>query len=127
MKSSIIATCKQTRFHLLDDKPAQEIDVAGLNILVSSAQPPKDASKSKGKSKAKNEGRELLVDAHLRLKSGVHYGLIGRNGTGKSSREYQSALFSWLMKASASSGDGGDAGPWYTARNEDCDLAADGF
>ncbi|OJJ34809.1 hypothetical protein ASPWEDRAFT_154237 [Aspergillus wentii DTO 134E9] len=84
MKSSIIATCKQTRFHLLDDKPAQEIDVAGLNILVSSAQPPKDASKSKGKSKAKNEGRELLVDAHLRLKSGVHYGLIGRNGTGKS-------------------------------------------
>lgn len=30
------------------------------------------------------EGQELLSDAHLRLKSGVHYVLYGRNGTGKS-------------------------------------------
>ncbi|RHY10821.1 hypothetical protein DYB25_009012 [Aphanomyces astaci] len=28
--------------------------------------------------------RELLVDAELKLESGVHYGLVGRNGTGKS-------------------------------------------
>ena len=28
--------------------------------------------------------RELLVDANLRLFAGVHYGLVGRNGTGKS-------------------------------------------
>ncbi|EAW07210.1 ABC-F family ATP-binding cassette domain-containing protein [Aspergillus clavatus NRRL 1] len=85
--ASIIATCKQTRFHLLDDKPAQEIDVEGLSIAVagspdSAAEPAKP--KTKGKSKLKAEARELIVDAHLRLKSGVHYGLIGRNGTGKS-------------------------------------------
>jgi ATPase subunit of ABC transporter with duplicated ATPase domains len=43
------------------------------------------AKKSKSKSKSKAEARELIVDAHLRLKAGVHYGLIGRNGTGKSS------------------------------------------
>jgi ATP-binding cassette, subfamily F, member 3 len=28
---------------------------------------------------------DLLEDAHLRLKEGVKYGLVGRNGTGKSS------------------------------------------
>ncbi|EQC28252.1 hypothetical protein SDRG_14075 [Saprolegnia diclina VS20] len=28
--------------------------------------------------------RELLVDANLKLETGVHYGLVGRNGTGKS-------------------------------------------
>lgn len=43
-------------------------------------------SKPKGKSKAKAEAKELIVDAHLRLKPGVHYGFIGRNGTGKSSK-----------------------------------------
>ncbi|KAH1498296.1 hypothetical protein KXV92_005265 [Aspergillus fumigatus] len=96
MTPSIIATCKQTRFHLLHDQPAQEIDVEGLTIAVTSS--PADTtddgdpsnSKAKGKSKAKSkskaDARELIVDAHLRLKAGVHYGLIGRNGTGKSSR-----------------------------------------
>lgn len=67
----------------------------GLNIFVSSFSPPETTttagdmpklkSKSKAKSKAKGEGKELIVDAHLRLKTGVHYGLLGRNGTGKSS------------------------------------------
>lgn len=28
--------------------------------------------------------RELLQNAHLRIKEGVHYGLVGRNGSGKS-------------------------------------------
>ncbi|KAF3016639.1 hypothetical protein E8E15_005091 [Penicillium rubens] len=85
---TILATCKQTRFHLLDDNPSQEIDVDGLNIMVTSSPPGsiEDASKSKtkGKSKAKAAGRELISDGHLRLKAGIHYGLIGRNGTGKS-------------------------------------------
>ncbi|KAJ5480082.1 hypothetical protein N7530_005591 [Penicillium desertorum] len=85
---TILATCKQTRFHLLDDNPSQEIDVDGLNIMVTSSTPEstEDASKSKtkGKSKAKAAGRELISDGHLRLKAGIHYGLIGRNGTGKS-------------------------------------------
>ncbi|GAB1208630.1 hypothetical protein APSETT445_007381 [Aspergillus pseudonomiae] len=87
MKSSILATCKQTRFHLLDDRPTQEIDVEGLTIAVhSSRDTPEGPSKStlKGKSKSKPDTRELISDAHLRLKAGVHYGLIGRNGTGKS-------------------------------------------
>ena len=109
MKSSILATCKQTRFHLLDDRPTQEvptplqtsslpswtdsfilqIDVEGLTIAVhSSRDTPEGPSKStlKGKSKSKPDTRELISDAHLRLKAGVHYGLIGRNGTGKSSK-----------------------------------------
>ncbi|CEN62552.1 hypothetical protein ASPCAL09185 [Aspergillus calidoustus] len=87
MAPSIIATCKQTRFHLLDEKPAREIDVENLTIAVAS--PFDDAedaakAKTKGKSKAKAEARELISDAHLRLKAGTHYGLVGRNGTGKS-------------------------------------------
>ncbi|KAL4880936.1 P-loop containing nucleoside triphosphate hydrolase protein [Aspergillus karnatakaensis] len=87
MTPSIIATCKQTRFHLLNDQPSREIDVEGLTIAVvsplDSAEDPTKA-KAKGKSKAKAEARELIDDAHLRFKAGVHYGLIGRNGTGKS-------------------------------------------
>ncbi|KAL4955996.1 P-loop containing nucleoside triphosphate hydrolase protein [Aspergillus filifer] len=87
MAPSIIATCKQTRFHLLDDQPAREIDVEGLTISVTSPlDRTEEASKTKakGKSRANAEARELISDAHLRLKAGVHYGLIGRNGTGKS-------------------------------------------
>ncbi|PKY00201.1 ABC transporter [Aspergillus campestris IBT 28561] len=87
MAPYIIATCKQTRFHRLDDHPSQEIDVDGLHISVASSLETTDTSskpKSKGKSKAKAEARELIVDTHLRLKPGIHYGFIGRNGTGKS-------------------------------------------
>ncbi|KAL6237753.1 hypothetical protein BDW75DRAFT_60583 [Aspergillus navahoensis] len=87
MAPSIIATCKQTRFHLLSDQPSREVDVEGLTIAVSSpldtAEEPSRA-KAKGKPKLKADERELISDAHLRLKVGVHYGLIGRNGTGKS-------------------------------------------
>ncbi|GFF31633.1 ABC transporter F family member 3 [Aspergillus udagawae] len=92
MTPHIIATCKQTRFHLLHDQPAQEIDVEGLTIAVTSSpadtaddgSPSNPKAKGKSKSKSKAEARELIVDTHLRLKAGVHYGLIGRNGTGKS-------------------------------------------
>ena len=62
----------------------------GLNISVASTLEAADTSsksKSKSKSKAKAEARELIVDTHLRLKPGVHYGFIGRNGTGKSSKD----------------------------------------
>ena len=60
----------------------------GLTVAVSSTLKNGDnasISKPKGRSKAKAEARELIIDAHLRLKAGVCYGLIGRNGTGKSS------------------------------------------
>lgn len=40
--------------------------------------------KGKGKAAAGQE-KELLVNAELRLKSGIHYALLGRNGSGKSS------------------------------------------
>ncbi|CAG7978509.1 unnamed protein product [Penicillium salamii] len=84
---TILATCKQTRFHLLDENPSSEIDVEGLNIIVTSPAPESTEdvkTKTKGKAKAKAAGRELISDAHLRFKAGVHYGLLGRNGTGKS-------------------------------------------
>lgn len=62
----------------------------GLNITVASKPQDSidDASKSKGrgKAKAKSTGQELISDGHLRLKGGVHYGLLGRNGAGKSSK-----------------------------------------
>ncbi|KAJ5901603.1 hypothetical protein N7495_002131 [Penicillium taxi] len=83
----ILATCKQTRFHL-EDKSSSEIDVEGLVIAVTSStlEPNEDPTsrKTKSKSKTKAAGQELISDGHLRLKAGVHYGLIGRNGTGKS-------------------------------------------
>ncbi|EYE98878.1 ABC-F family ATP-binding cassette domain-containing protein [Aspergillus ruber CBS 135680] len=92
MVPPILATCKQTRFHPLDNNPSQEIDVDGLNVSViatpdtndTSTETSSKPSKPKGKSRAKAEARELIVDAHLRLKPGVHYGFLGRNGTGKS-------------------------------------------
>ena len=43
----------------------------------------KPGAKTKGKARA--EGLEILANADLKLKAGVHYALIGRNGTGKSS------------------------------------------
>lgn len=43
----------------------------------------KPGVKPKGKSRA--EGLEILNNASLKLKAGIHYALIGRNGTGKSS------------------------------------------
>ncbi|KAM5501186.1 hypothetical protein McanMca71_005300 [Microsporum canis] len=69
----ILATCKQTRFHLAEGKGSGE-----------------DAESSgAGKVKARKKetaglGLEILTSATLRLKAGVHYGLVGRNGTGKS-------------------------------------------
>lgn len=66
----------------------------GLDIVVTSPAPAEDATKSKvkGKSKAKSAGRELICDGHLRLKGGIHYGLLGRNGTGKSSKKNESII-----------------------------------
>lgn len=92
---TILATCKQTRFHLLDENPSpevstispkratfsniwQKIDVEGLSITVtSSAQDSVEdvpKTKSKGKSKAKAAGKELISDGHLRLKGAFTMG-----------------------------------------------------
>ncbi|KAF3481102.1 ATP-binding cassette sub-family F member 3 [Arthroderma uncinatum] len=87
----ILATCKQTRFHLAEGKGSGEIDIQGLDIQIASrSSQGQDAEASgTGKSKARKKdksgsGLEILNGATLRLKAGVHYGLVGRNGTGKS-------------------------------------------
>jgi hypothetical protein len=62
-----------------------QADIDGLTIIVAA-----DAQSSQKKDKKSEgtsaEGKEILVDAHLRLKYGQRYGLLGRNGTGKSSK-----------------------------------------
>ncbi|KAG9230630.1 P-loop containing nucleoside triphosphate hydrolase protein [Amylocarpus encephaloides] len=79
-ESTILCTSKQTRFDI-KNPVHQELDIEGLNITVA-ANPGKSAVKPKGK--AISEGLELLSNATLKLKAGIHYGLVGRNGTGKS-------------------------------------------
>ncbi|EPE24251.1 P-loop containing nucleoside triphosphate hydrolase [Glarea lozoyensis ATCC 20868] len=79
-ETTILCTSKQTRFDI-KNPVYQELDIEGLNITVTSG-PSKSAVKPKGKARA--DGLELLSNATLKLKAGVHYALIGRNGTGKS-------------------------------------------
>ncbi|EEH16019.2 hypothetical protein PABG_06106 [Paracoccidioides brasiliensis Pb03] len=92
---SIINTCKQTRFHVRDDKDAREIDIEDLNITIVPIDPnPSTASvsdatkskpaKSRTKSKTKNDGIEILSIADLHLNASVHSGFVGRNRTGTS-------------------------------------------
>ncbi|QSZ30932.1 hypothetical protein DSL72_000491 [Monilinia vaccinii-corymbosi] len=77
--TTILCSCKQTRFHI-ENPVYQELDIEGLNIAVTSSG--KAGGKAKGKSRA--EGLEILSHASLKLKAGICYALIGRNGTGKS-------------------------------------------
>ena len=64
-KPLLQATSQESRFHLdAIETASQEIDLKGVNVLI--------------------DEKELLVDAHVRLKTGVHYGLHGWNGVGKS-------------------------------------------
>jgi ABC-type multidrug transport system ATPase subunit len=60
----------------------QKLDIDGVNITVTSG----DKPAGKGKAKAKSDGVEILTGAKLRLKEGQRYALVGRNGTGKSSK-----------------------------------------
>ncbi|KAK1988902.1 ABC transporter [Colletotrichum cereale] len=77
--ATILCTSKQTRFNI-QNADHRELDIDGLNITVTSA----GKSAAKGKSKARSDGTEILVDAKLRLKAGQRYALVGRNGSGKS-------------------------------------------
>ncbi|KAK7059146.1 hypothetical protein VNI00_001773 [Paramarasmius palmivorus] len=61
--AGIQATSRQTRFDLDEDTSSKDIDLHGVNVSI-------------GK-------RDILGDAHLKLTPGVHYVLVGRNGTGK--------------------------------------------
>ncbi|PPQ89417.1 hypothetical protein CVT25_002183 [Psilocybe cyanescens] len=61
----IVAFSQQSRFHRETfDASDTDIDIKGVNVSVNN--------------------KELLVDAHLRLKPGVRYGMVGQNGVGKS-------------------------------------------
>ncbi|PWY97607.1 P-loop containing nucleoside triphosphate hydrolase protein [Testicularia cyperi] len=61
----IQALSQESRFHLdTTDNESLEIDLKTVSLTLA--------------------GQDLLIDSHLRLKTGVHYGLVGRNGTGKS-------------------------------------------
>ena len=62
----MVATSRQTRFNPLVQGDASEVDLNDVDISIGE--------------------REILVDARIRLKSGIKYGLIGRNGCGKSSK-----------------------------------------
>ncbi|PPQ64031.1 hypothetical protein CVT24_008844 [Panaeolus cyanescens] len=61
----IVAYSQQSRFHRETfDANNTDIDLKDVNITVND--------------------KEILVDAHLRLKPGVRYGMVGQNGVGKS-------------------------------------------
>ncbi|THG96692.1 hypothetical protein EW026_g5188 [Hermanssonia centrifuga] len=61
----IVATSQQSRFHTETlDIASGEIDLKDVTIAVGE--------------------RELLTDTRLKLKEGIRYALVGRNGTGKS-------------------------------------------
>jgi ATP-binding cassette subfamily F protein 3 len=65
---AIKATSQESRFSVeasISSSASKEIDLKKVNLYIGQ--------------------KQLLQDAHLRLKEGVHYGLVGRNGTGKSS------------------------------------------
>ncbi|MCJ1267598.1 hypothetical protein MMC22_007483 [Lobaria immixta] len=101
----VVATCQQTRFHLAQGSSdvcpyaivvsliallllakiaiaVSQVSIKGLNVAIV---PSRAASKTKkSKAKAAVHELEILTNAELKLKPGVHYGLLGRNGTGKS-------------------------------------------
>ncbi|KAI9197152.1 P-loop containing nucleoside triphosphate hydrolase protein, partial [Polychytrium aggregatum] len=61
----ITAISQQSRFHVDTlETLSNDIDMQQVTVMIGE--------------------RELLVDANLRLFSGVHYGLLGKNGVGKS-------------------------------------------
>jgi ATP-binding cassette subfamily F protein 3 len=65
VEPEIVAYSQQSRFHRETfDASNIDIDIKGVNVSV--------------------DDKELLVDAHLRLKPGVRYGMVGQNGVGKS-------------------------------------------
>ncbi|KAJ3574218.1 hypothetical protein NP233_g1914 [Leucocoprinus birnbaumii] len=67
----ITAISQQSRFHRETfDANSTDIDIKGVNISITNSKT--------------GAIKEILVDAHLRLKTGVRYGMVGQNGVGKS-------------------------------------------
>jgi ATP-binding cassette subfamily F protein 3 len=64
-KDQVVATSQVSRFHSETvESLSKDVDLKGVNITVGD--------------------RELLADTDLRIFNGVHYGLVGQNGVGKS-------------------------------------------
>ncbi|KIK67559.1 hypothetical protein GYMLUDRAFT_37715 [Collybiopsis luxurians FD-317 M1] len=91
MTSTILASSQQTRFHIANStmsslsgtsSSSKDLDIPDVSISISNSDASDKKKGSKG-SVAENE-KEILADAHLKLSSGVHYALVGRNGVGKS-------------------------------------------
>ncbi|KAK9234891.1 P-loop containing nucleoside triphosphate hydrolase protein [Lipomyces kononenkoae] len=87
--SSIQVSCQQTRFDIKEDAAAKDIDIDGLNISIitnpSIGSPSEsNASTSKASKSRKSAVIEILTQSELKLRCGHRYGLLGRNGTGKS-------------------------------------------
>ena len=93
--ATILCNSKQTRFQITNHREVSnhqsinqfisdnhQLDIDGVNITVTSG----DKPAGKGKAKGKSDGVEILSGAKLRLKEGQRYALVGRNGTGKSSK-----------------------------------------
>ncbi|KAB5591495.1 ATP-binding ABC transporter [Ceratobasidium theobromae] len=70
MAGKIVATSQTSRFH--------------VDTLVTLSKERKDSSAALNIVNISIGNRDILVDSHLRLKTGVRYGLVGRNGQGKS-------------------------------------------
>lgn len=72
----LTATSQQSRFHTAPSASgAQLIDIRDVQLSFGT--------------------RDLLMGAHLRLEAGTHYGLIGRNGVGKSAL-LKTLAYRWL-------------------------------
>jgi ATPase subunit of ABC transporter with duplicated ATPase domains len=84
---TILVRRQQTRFHINEDDVSKEIDIKDLDVsIVTDNLDVIDTITTARTSKFKksSQGLEILTGAELRLKTGVHYALVGRNGTGKS-------------------------------------------
>lgn len=65
VKPVVSAYSQQSRFHAATITTlSKEVDLRNVNVTI--------------------DDSDLLVDSRLWLKAGVHYGMVGRNGTGKS-------------------------------------------
>lgn len=94
----ITAYSQQSRFHLESfDANTTDIDIKGVNISVGYEGNGTKGGASKASGKGKDAGagkdKDILVDAHLRLKKGVKYGMVGQNGVGKSGMLFSSPYF----------------------------------
>jgi ABC-type glutathione transport system ATPase component len=96
-KYAIVATSQQTRFHQGETRRCAEVsssacdglsltrqvDIKDLNLSIVSS---RSSKTGKAQGAAATHELEILAGTELRIKAGSLYGLLGRNGTGKSSK-----------------------------------------